>query len=83
MKTVFQVIQAKNDNNGNPRRLVVVYNAENGEVVECHKQNSGSSPSNAEGQLHQVNVPQLLTVNVSPSEFNDFIRACPPYRITG
>lgn len=63
----YQVFSRNNDVNGNPYRLIVVYN-ETGKIVKgCEAR---SSMPNYIGQLYKAGFKELLTVHLSPAEYN-------------
>ncbi len=68
---MFQVISRNNDVNGNPYRLVLVYNMQGG-VDKAYEARS-SSPNICNKLSKEI--PQLPSVHVSPSEYNQFKKA--------
>lgn len=62
---MFQIISRKNDMNGNPYRLILVYN-QNGNVETCYE--ARSSMPNQAGKLRLTHI-ELRGFHVSPSEY--------------
>jgi len=62
---MFQIISRKNDINGNPYRLILVYN-QNGNVEACYE--ARSSMPNQASKLRLTH-KELPGFHVSPSEY--------------
>ena len=74
--TMFQVVSRNNDRNGNPYRLMLVYNRRlmlvynrNGNIVELYE--ARSSMPNYIRVLEQRNLIRLVSFHLSPSEYNE------------
>jgi hypothetical protein len=69
---MFQMISRNNDVNGNPYRLLLVYNIEGG-VIEAYE--ARSSMPNIKSELTRRGLSQLPTFHVQPSEYNETKKA--------
>lgn len=63
----WQHLRADNDTNGNPRRCYVVYGG-NGDILDVIDEGYEGRP----GWLRDV--PQLASVDVSPTEYRQFLK---------
>jgi len=80
MAKLFQVLSRNNDVNGNPYRLILVYNAKGG--VETAYEARSSSP-NIVGRLRNTLTPeyvQIPTFHLAPSEYNATKRSIKAYK---
>ena len=73
----FQVLSRNNDVNGNPYRLLLVYDDE-GTVIEAYEARS-SSP-NVRGALAKRGLRELWTFHLSPAEYNSTRKMAKPER---
>jgi hypothetical protein len=64
----FQTLSRNNDVNGNPYRLILVYNDKGG-VVEAYE--ARSSTPNIVRELQQRGLQELWSFHLTPSEYND------------
>jgi len=64
---LFQVISRNNDVNGNPYRLILLYDCVTGEVIKAYEARS-SSP-NIANTLRRSKYIELPSFHVSPSEY--------------
>lgn len=71
---LYQVFSRPSDVNGNPYRLVLVYDA-GGEVTEAYEERA--STPNIVGQLHSRKLRQLPTFALTPAEYKATRRAFP------
>jgi hypothetical protein len=63
----YQHLRAKNDVNGNPRRLFVVYGP-GGEVLEVIDEGYRGWP------VHLRDIAQLPTFDITPTEYRQWLR---------
>lgn len=75
MAVMFQVLSCNNDVNGNPYRLVLVYNSD-GDVIEAYEARS-SSP-NIRHTLVQRGLAELWSFHLGPAEYNDTRKMAKP-----
>lgn len=68
----YQMLSRNNDVNGNPYRLIVVYNSQ-GTPVQAFE--ARSSTPNIEHKLYGSGIQQLLTLHLQPSEYNRMKRS--------
>ena len=68
----YQKFSRNNDVNGNPYRLMVVYN-EDGTPIEAYE--ARSSTPNKEHEFWRNGIKQLLTVHLQPKEYNRLKRS--------
>lgn len=64
---IGQLFSRNNDINGNPYRLVVIYDASNGGIIEVNEHKTSSEYS-IRGQYKDVN--WILDVHLKPSDYN-------------
>lgn len=69
---MYQVISRDNDINGNPYRLIILYDADC-LPVQCFE--ARSSTPNIDNQLYGAGYPRLLNIHVQPKEYNRIKRA--------